>query len=383
MNQSNNLDKPSEVIQIDKAIKTFIDLFHIVKNNSASDLHLQVGSPPLLRINGILRRINHPPLTNETIEHFASELLPEEKLSLLKSKGDLDFAYGVEGEGRLRMNFYYQKGFLNIACRMIHTSIPSFETLHLPVRSFEKIAKLTAGLVVLAGSTGTGKSTSLASIIDYINKNRRCHILTIEDPIEYLHLNNQSYISQREVGIDVESFPVALKYAFRQDPDVILIGEIRDSETAALALSAAETGHLVLTTLHSANVAKSIGRLIDFFPPDQHFQIRQNLQFNLQSIVCQNLIPSIHENLTRVPTTEIMFINATIRKLIQNGEDVKITQAIQQGQEELMQDFNLSLKTLVEEKLISKDTALNASSSPDALEMNLKGIYLDEDRAIF
>ena len=372
-----------EFIQTSKKITTIEDMFNTVIDFEASDIHLQVGNHPIIRIDGILKKMNCDILTHESMEKILSDLLPPEKISILKTNGDLDFAYGIQGKGRMRINIFYQRGSISMAGRLVNTIIPSFQELNLPPEPFKKITKLHSGMVILAGITGAGKSTTLAALIDKINKERECHILTIEDPLEYLHSNKRSYISQREVGIDVKSFSVALKYALRQDPDVILVGEMRDAETIQFGLTAAETGHLVLTTLHASSCSGAIGRILDHFPADQQTQIRQSLQFNLKSVICQKLIPSCNEKVGRVPANEIMFVNATIKELLRKAEDIKILNAIRQGGEELMQDFNKSLINLVEQKLITKELALNVSPYPDTLKMNFKGIYLSEDRAIF
>lgn len=383
MNQPENLSSVQETLTFDKKIETIKDLFEIVRICSASDLHLQTGSTPIVRVGGTLKKIDHKVLTFDDMDQFIQDLLPEEKIRILKTNGDLDFAYGLSGEGRLRINIFYQRGSISLACRLVNTNIPTFEQLNLPPEPFHKITQLQQGMVIFSGITGSGKSTSLAAIIDKINQTRSCHILTIEDPIEYLHRNKTSYVSQREIGIDVKNFPTALKYAMRQDPDVILIGEMRDPETIQFGLSAAETGHLVFTTLHASSAAQSISRILDFFPAHQQPQIRQSLQFNLRAIICQKLISSIDEKTPRVPAAEIMFANSTVRGLIKKNEEVKILNAIRQGKEELMQDFNASLISLVNQKFITKETALDVSPHPDALKMNFKGIFLSEDRAIF
>lgn len=378
-----NFNSELEILHTQNAITNIKDLFKIVKEFRASDLHIQVGSSPIIRIAGNLKKLDHPPISFEVMEKFIAEIIPPEKIQVLKNAGDLDYAYGLPGEGRMRINLFYQRGSISMACRLVNTIIPTFEELHLPIPAFQKMANLEQGLVIFAGITGSGKSTSLASIIDHINRMRDCHIITIEDPIEYLHKNKKSYVTQREIGIDVASYPTALKYAMRQDPDVILIGEMRDPETVSFGLSAAETGHLVFTTLHASSASQSIGRMLDFFPSDQQTQIRQSLQFNLKAIVCQKLISSVTIESKQVPAVEIMFSNTTVRELIRKGDDIKLINAIRQGKEDFMQDFNASLKHLVEKKYITEDIALSMSPYPDALKMNLRGIYLSDDRAIF
>ena len=362
--------------------KSFYELFQLVKNSEASDLHLQAGSPPIIRVHGEPKKLELSPLKSEDIHHYAKEMLPKNKYEGLLQKGELDYSFSVLGEGRMRINFYYQRGSLSLAARMVKTEIPTFKELNLPA-TLNTIAEYQHGMIIVAGVTGTGKSTTLASVIEYINQKRACHILTIEDPIEYLYHNKKSFINQREVGIDTNSFSDALKYAMRQDPDVLLIGEMRDPETVYIALAAAETGHLVLTTVHSGNTSTTIGRIIDMFPPEHHFQIRQALQLNLRSIICQKLLPGIKKEMPRVPAVEIMLNNQTIRELIRKKEDVKIQTAIRNGVNQGMQDFNYSLLQLIKGELIDAETGLQVSPNPEALRMNIQGIFLDDEKSIY
>ncbi|MDP3980248.1 MAG: PilT/PilU family type 4a pilus ATPase [Chlamydiota bacterium] len=361
---------------------SFLKLFLQVKHNDASDLHLQVGSPPILRIHGTPQRLDSPPIQQSDMIRYSKEILPEEKCQVLLNKGEMDYSYSVPGEGRMRINFFMQRGSLGLAARMVKTEIPSFKELHLP-DVLSTIAELEHGMIIVAGVTGTGKSTTLASVIEYINQRRACHVLTIEDPIEYHYQNKKAFINQREIGVDTNSFTDAIKYAMRQDPDVLLIGEMRDPETVYIALAAAETGHLVLTTVHSGNTATTIGRIIDMFPPEHHFQIRQALQLNLRAIICQKLLPGKKKELPRVPAVEVMINNQTTRELIRKKEDSKLTTAIKNGLDQGMQDFNYSLLQLIKEGLIETDTGIRVSPNPDALKMNLQGIFLDDEKAIY
>lgn len=344
---------------------------------NASDLHLKVGAPPLLRIKGEIRPLDLPPLSPQEVKDLIYPIMREEQRVVFEDTGDMDFAYSLPGMGRFRINVFRQRGQVSVAIRRVQIRIPSFEELHLPP-VMRDIASHHQGLVIVSGITGSGKSTTLAAMIQHINTTRRCHIVTIEDPIEYLFRDEKAFINQREIGIDVSSWSTALKYVVRQDPDVILIGEMRDTETFAAGLTAAETGHLVFGTLHSSTVAQTFGRILDLFPRDRHPLIRNSLAFNLRAIISQKLLPSIKEGVDRVPACEIMLVNATIRKLIREEEDEKIADAIRIGREEGMQDYTESLRQLVENELVDRQTALEVAPNPEALRMALKGISTGE-----
>lgn len=356
-------------------------LFSSMEKLGASDLHLQSGSPPMMRVRGALRPTTWPSLTEDDVESLVYELLTEEERELFERKGDLDKALDLPEIGRYRLNIFRQRGKISLAARKVNTMIPSVSKLNLP-RSLETVAEYHQGMVIVAGPTGSGKSTTLAAIIDKVNQERRCHILTIEDPIEYLHTNKKAYINQREIGTDTPSFKHALRYALRQDPDVILVGEMRDEETMQFALSAAETGHLVLTTLHASSAPQCIERILDLFPPEKQYQIRRSLSFNLRAIICQLLLPSIKTGVERVPAVEIMFVNAVVRKMIQDEEESELPRVIRSSSKQGMQDFNISLYRLVKSGYVSVEEALKVSPNADQLRMNLQGIFLDEDRAI-
>ncbi len=350
-------------------------LFSVATKHNASDLHIKVGKPPLLRIGGTVRALEIQALSTEDTERMLFPLLSEDQHKHLDKLGAVDFAYSAAGIGRFRINVYRQRGSLSMAARRVLTNVPSFEELNLPA-VLRKIADYAQGLVVVSGITGSGKSTTLAAMLDYINETRRCHIVTIEDPIEYLLPDKKAFVDQREVGIDVPSFKMALKHVVRQDPDVILVGEMRDQETFAAGLSAAETGHLVLGTLHSSSVASTFGRILDFFPPAQHESIRTSLQFNLRAIMSQKLLPSTKEGVSVVPATEVMLMTPIMRKLIKDGEDNKITDAIRGGTEEGMHDFTESLKNLVLNGMVEMKEALEVAPNEEALRMALKGIKM-------
>ncbi len=288
-----------------------------------------------------------------------------------------NIVYHEGEENRFRVNLFYQRSRLSLVARRVNTRIPNFKELNLP-DSIEKLCHYYQGLIILAGVTGSGKSTTIASMLEYINQRERVHILTIEDPIEYLFKDKKAVINQREVGMDVRDWHIALKHAVREDPDIILVGEMRDRETFEAALQAAETGHLVFGTIHASSAASTIQRILDLFPPEQHAGIRQNLAFNLRAVICQMLLPTTEEwqkkGVTRVPVCEIMIQNPTIRKLISEGEDEKIQDAIRMFFQEGMLDFTESLRQLVEKELIDRATAFEAAPNKEALKMALKGI---------
>jgi len=349
-------------------------LFRMVMKYQASDLHLKVGQPPMMRLRGDIRRTEMRPLTQEDMERFFYPILKPKHRQILEDEGGVDFSWVVgEDEGRFRVSLFKQRGRLSLVSRRVNNVIPDFKTLGLP-ESIEKLCHYNDGLIILAGVTGSGKSTTIASMLDYINGREPLHILTVEDPIEFVFTDRKSYINQREIGLDSLDWHKALKDAVRQDPDVILVGELRDIETFEAAVHAAETGHLVFGTIHASTAASTINRILDLFPPSKHNAIRQALANNLKSIVAQKLIKSIKPGAGRVPTNEIMIMNPTIRELISKGEDKKLPDAIKIGFLEGMVDFNENLRQLVERGDITREVALEVSPNPDNLKMVLKGI---------
>jgi twitching motility protein PilT len=349
-------------------------LFRAVMIYQGSDLHLAVGTPPMMRLRNVIRVLDLPPLTQEEMERLVAPILTDRLRHLLEETGGADYAYVVgQGQGRFRVSLFKQRGHFGLVARRVNSNIPTFDKLGLPP-VMEKLCSYDQGLIILAGITGSGKSTTLAAMIDYINEREQVHILTIEDPIEYLFTNKKAVINQREVGIDVANWSIALKQAVRQDPDVILVGEMRDRDTFEAGMQAAETGHLVLGTIHAASAPSTIGRILDLFPADMHQAMRQSLAFNLRAIVCQKLLPSIKPGVQRVPANEIMIVNPTIRDLIIKAEDKKLPDAVRIGLLEGMVDFNESLRQLVSRGDVSEEAALETSANPDALRMTLKGI---------
>lgn len=347
--------------------------------HKASDLHLRVGIRPYLRVNGNLQQIETDPLSVEAMQTVVSQILTEKQQSKFHKRNEMDLALSVAKLGRFRINLFRQRGTIGMALRAVNTQIPTFEDLHLP-ESTKKMAELHRGLVIITGTTGSGKSTTLAAIIEQMNRTRCHNIMTIEDPIEYIFRDKKSIIAQREVGGDTESFASALRHAFRQDPDVILIGEIRDLETMSIALTAADTGHLVLTTLHTMNTTETISRIISFFPPHQHQQIRLLLAGTLEAIICQRLVTR-HDMPGMIPALEVMINTAAIRDcIIDEDKFVNIPELIESGSQYGMQSFDQSIMRLYRQGSISLEEAMNNASNPDDFDLRVKGIIGASDR---
>src|SRR5437763_7055199 len=349
-------------------------LFRMVMKYEASDLHLKVGNPPMMRLKGDIRRMEMRPLTQEDMERLLLPCLNARQRRILDEEGGVDFSYVIgQDECRFRVSLFRQRNRLSLVARRVNVSIPKFAELGLP-DAIEKLCNFSEGLVILAGVTGSGKSTTIASMLDYIAEPEQLHILTVEDPIEFTFTDKKAYINQREIGLDSRDWHKALQDAVRQDPDVIIIGELRDKDTFEAGIHAAETGHLVFGTIHASSAASTIGRILDLFPADMHPAIRQALAFNLKAIVAQKLLPSIKPGVQRVPTNEIMIMNPTIRELIIKQEDKKLSDAIRIGYLEGMLDFTESLRRLVDEGYIDKATALEVAPNPEQLKMAFKGI---------
>jgi twitching motility protein PilT len=356
-------------------------LMVLAARNKASDIHLKTGQKPILRINTAIHEVGNKVLSMDDVRKLMYEIMTEHQRDRFETEHDLDFAYSLAGVGRFRINVFHERGAIASAMRRVNTTIPGFADLNLPA-AVKRITEFESGLVIVAGPTGCGKSTTLACILDHINATQKAHMITIEDPIEYLFQDKKSFVNQREIGIDVPDFHQALKYVVRQDPDVILIGEMRDYVSFDAALMAAETGHLVFATIHSSSAPQTIGRLLDLFPTERQPLIRQSLAFNLRAILCQRLLPASKEGVKMVPAVEVLFNNATSQKLIQNGEDKKLADLIRASKEEGMQDFNLSMVDLINAGLVSRKTAIQHSPNPEQLKMNLQGIYLGDDHRI-
>ncbi|MBR5161549.1 MAG: PilT/PilU family type 4a pilus ATPase [Thermoguttaceae bacterium] len=351
-------------------------LFRALVKCKGSDLHLKVGRPPMLRVAGSLQALNRGPIDEDEMDRILYEFMNERNRKILQETGGADFAHIVKVDDliwRFRVNILNQMGRLGLVARKVNNSIPVFEKLFLP-QVLEELCKFSQGMILLAGITGSGKSTTIASMLDWINHRYKKHILTLEDPIEFTFTEDKCLINQREIGQDVIDFMTGMKHAVREDPDIILVGEMRDRETFETAIHAAETGHLVFGTIHASTAPSTIGRILDLFPQNMHRALRSALAFNLKGIVAQKLLPSIKEGVQRVPTCEIMMINPTIRKLILEGEDEKLADAIRIGYEEGMQDFTKSLKDLIDAELIDRETAMEVAPNKEALKMAIKGI---------
>jgi len=355
-----------------KAKPKIDELFARMPSLEASDLHLKEGNPPLYRVDGELRRSKGSPLRKGQIEALVVDWLGEEALEKLHERGNLDLAHEFDG-GRVRVSIFLQTGRVSLAARLVKDVIPSLEELHLP-KTLERIATFNEGLVLVCGITGAGKSTTLAALLEIVNRTSARHVLTFEDPIEFIYTDRLSVINQREYGVDFFDWPDAIRAGVRADPDVMLIGEMRDRETFQLALTASETGHLVLGTMHTTGAATVLGRILDLFPPDRHSLIRQSLAFSLRAIISQRLVPSFHEEIGRVPAVELMWVNAPIRKAIEEGRDAQLPDLILLGEEEGMQSWTRSFVDLLKADLIERKVARQFAPNRDALEMALKGI---------
>jgi twitching motility protein PilT len=345
---------------------------------NASDLHIKSGCKPIYRINGKLVPINHPAISKEEVTAIVNKILPEKLQERLKKEGSCDFAFSIDATTRFRTNAFYQKGTLSIALRRLQYQDLSFERLGLPI-VLNNICKYKRGMILITGPTGTGKSTTMAAILENINSTRAEHIITIEDPIEFVFLDKMSVIEQREIGIDARSFDESLRHALRQDPDVILIGEMRDRETIQIAIRAAMTGHLVISTLHTINAVHTVSRIVKYFPPEEQASLRNELATCLKSVISQRLIETV-EKKNRVPCMEVMIVNDTVRKLIRENRIEDIEQIIRNGQDD-MQSFDLSLSQLVKEGKISMETGEEYADDIPGFRRLCKGVASSTDRS--
>ncbi|PFO03552.1 type IV pili twitching motility protein PilT [Bacillus sp. AFS076308] len=321
----------------------------------ASDIHLTVGVPPIFRINGDIKRYGKEMLLPADTEAIAKQIIPDNLWGQFKDKGELDFSYGIPGVSRFRVNAYHQRKSVSLALRVVASKTPTLEDLDLP-EIIPKLVEKPQGLILVTGPTGSGKSTTLASMIDYMNRTMRKHIITLEDPIEYLHKHGNSIIDQREVGFDTQNYASGLKAALRQDPDVILVGEMRDLETIGIAITAAETGHLVFGTLHTSSAPATINRIIDVFPPAQQPQIRVQLASVLVGVISQRLFPTV-DNKGRRAATEILVNNPAIANLIRNEKIHQIQSTMQTSRAQGMHTLEMSIRDLLDRNIIQKEAA--------------------------
>ena len=360
-----------------------MELFHkilkVAVDGGASDLHIKIGTPVILRISRQLVAVECPNPTKEWMDGVVKGLVPGHLLEKLEKEREVDFSYHVHGLGRFRTNLFQQRGEWCLAMRYVKASVPSFEQLGL-LPQVKTVAEAHRGIVLLAGTTGSGKSTTLAAMIEHINAHSKKHIITLEDPIEYVFEDNQSVIEQREVGLDTQSFHHALKHVLRQDPDIIMVGEMRDSTSFQAAISAADTGHLVLSTLHTTSASQSIGRILDFFKADEREQIRRQLAGTLHAVICQRMVPTIAGGMT--PALEILLNTPTVRQLLEENRLEKLSVAIETARDDGMLTFNQALFDLTKAGKITEKDALSKASNPQALEMNFKGIFNSEGSRI-
>jgi twitching motility protein PilT len=361
-------------------MEKFKKILKVAVEGGASDVHIKPGSPVVCRISSQLVTLEGGEIpTQDWMDKVIREIIPEHFLPRLEADREIDFSYFLEGIGRFRTNCFQQLGKWCLAMRYVVAEVPKLETLNLP-EIIKSIAEEPRGIVLVAGTTGSGKSTTLAGMIDHINSNMKRHIITLEDPVEYVFEDKGCVIEQREVGLDTPSYEHGLKHVMRQDPDIIMVGEMRDATSFRAAMSASDTGHLVMSTLHTIDAPQSISRVLDFFPSDEREQVRKQMVGTLKAIIVQRM--AVREDGGVVPAIEIMINTPTITKLITENRTEKLHAAIETGTDDGMQNFNQSLFQLVKDGTITKEEALDKASNPQALEMNFKGIFLSEGSRI-
>ncbi|HZZ27022.1 MAG TPA: PilT/PilU family type 4a pilus ATPase [Pirellulales bacterium] len=353
-----------------------------MKETQASDLHIKVGSAPIYRIASKLLHVDVGELTAEDTHQLLWPLVPESLRSRIDAEGGVDFSHQPAAGERYRCSVFRSGGALHAAIRRVNPQVPSFEDLHLPKVYEQFTSDAHDGLIIICGVTGSGKSSTLAAMLEHINVHRQCNILTIEDPVEYAFHSKQSYFSQREIGIDVPDFPTALRSAVRQDPDVMMIGELRDRETILAGIQAAETGHLVFVTLHSADTMQAFARMLEFFDAKDHHFIRTSLASSLRAVAAQRLVPTIKPDVHRVPATEVLLNNSTVAERIREGRDEELPAVITGSEQDGMHDFNSSLYRLVHEEWIDPHIAEQFAPHPGALRSRLHGIEVKADNLI-
>ncbi len=348
-------------------------------DNGASDIHLKPNQVPVFRIHGVLTNADDTPLLPQDIAEMGNQVIPDHARQAFEVNHEADFSHDEPGVGRFRVNYFMAQGRECIVLRHVKTEVPDFDTLRLP-DALKDLAAIHRGIILLCGTTGSGKSTTLAAIIDEINRRYRRRIITIEDTIEYLFTDRKSIITQREVGIDTMSYQEALVHLMRQDPDVVLIGEMRDQESIRVALLAAQTGHLVLSSLHATSSSMAIPRILDMFPPSEREQIRHALAMTMEAVVTQRMLRDVENRF--VPAVEIMINSPTVRKLIETNRLDVLSAAIETGGEDGMQTFNQSIYDMIKGGIVTEEQGMQFAGNPEALKMNLKGIFLDEGKRI-
>ncbi len=353
----------------------FNDLLRLAVESGASDVVIKSNKPGYVRLSGRLKPVDMDPITPADADAFVDEHVPGVFKEAWTRESQVDFAYSADGVGRFRVNAFHQRGLPSLVFRHIKNRVPSFEDLSLQTEPLLRLCQAKDGIVLVCGATGSGKSTTMAAMLNWINQNLDRHIITIEDPIEYTFIDDKSVVQQREIGLDVPSFDLAIKSVLRQNPDIILIGEMRDRETFETAISAAETGHLVFSTMHASTVTQAMTRLFEFFQPEQMVQARRQVSGSIRGIVCQKLIPKL-EGVGRVPSNEVLNTDSTVKNLILEGHFDKIQGVMESGVDSNSFTFNRDLYRLVKAGLISKADGLRHSPNPQQLEMNLKGIFI-------
>jgi len=349
------------------------DLLQVMIKKGISDIHFKSGAAPLLRVHGKLIPAGMEAFSAQNVEDIAEALMSPEQKRAFDAEHELDFAHSIDDVSRFRINIYRQRGTTALTLRVVPLKVNTFEDLHLPAEALKKLASESRGLILITGVTGAGKTTTMNSMLDYINENFCYNIVTVEDPIEYYHKDKKSSISQREVGLDTKSYAKALKYALRQDPDVVVIGEMRDFEAISAAITAAETGHLVLSTIHTMDASQTIDRIVDAYPPHQQSSVRSQFANVIKGIVAQRLVTK-KDGLERLPATEILLGTSLVKKLISDGKLSDLNKTIDQGAYYGMHTFDSDLLALFKKGLITSDEALDKATNPDDMTLNLKGI---------
>jgi twitching motility protein PilT len=357
---------------------TAADLFRLARERPASDVHLKSGQPPLLRTSGTIAPTDLPVLGHAEILALAQAIMSEPVRRRFDETGSVDFAYELESGDRFRVNAFRQRGHASLVARRVNRTIPSFAELHLPATTLERVCQATQGLVIFAGVRGTGKSTSLAACLEHINRHRRCHIVTVEDPIEFSFDDKQAFINQREVGTDVPTFDEALRCLAREDPDVVLVGEVRDRNTCESVLRAAEATRLVFTTVHAKSAPAVIARILEMTQGEDRRLFREMLASSLVTIICQVLVPASDPNVARVPATEVLMATPSVRKMIADGEDARLEAVIAAHNDQGMHNFTQDLARLVKEEWVDLKVALEMAPNPEALKMAVRGVSLQQ-----
>ncbi len=353
--------------------KIFRSFLKACISHEASDIHIKGDSVPRIRVRGDLRTLNTELLSREGAHQITMDILDSHQYEIFCRLGQMDIAYEYDEDRRFRVNIFMTRGRVSYACRLITSDVKTFEQLHIP-DVLGPVAMSANGLILFAGVTGSGKSTSIAAMLQYVNERRRCHIVTVEDPIEYIFKESKSTINQREIGIDCLNFNEALRALVREDPDVVLVGEMRDKETFEAAIRAAETGHLVFGTIHASSAWQTFGRIYDLFEEGEVHQIRKLLAYNIRAIIYQKLLPTLHDHIPRIPALEVLLGSPIVQKYILEAREGELLEVIKRSQKEGMIDFTSSLVTLVEEEMIHHKVAIDATPKPEELKMRLKGI---------